>query len=79
MSGRLIRGARGVLGWSTKDLAERAKVGVATINRFEKEDGIYEKATITTAKAIMGTIEKGLSDIGWRLTAEGGISPVSNI
>lgn len=76
MSGRTIRAARAVLGWSTKKMAEEAGVGVATLNRFERVDDVYKKATVETAEAIMGAMNKGLDSIGWRLTSEGGISPM---
>lgn len=35
-----IRAARGALGWPVKKLAEAAKVGTATIVRFEAIDGV---------------------------------------
>jgi len=39
LTGRQIRAARGLLGWTAVDLAETSKVGVATIRRAEAEDG----------------------------------------
>jgi ribosome-binding protein aMBF1 (putative translation factor) len=35
INGTLIRGARGLLGWSAKELARRAHVGTATVQRIE--------------------------------------------
>jgi len=35
INGTLIRGARGLLGWSAKVLAQRAHVGTATVQRIE--------------------------------------------
>jgi len=35
INGTLIRGARGLLGWSAKELAQRAHVGTATVQRIE--------------------------------------------
>lgn len=75
MSGRIIRASRAVTGWSTKDLAERAGVGVATLNRFERIDGVYTKATVETASAIMNAVIEGLAAINWELTSDGGIRP----
>jgi transcriptional regulator with XRE-family HTH domain len=38
LTGAQIRGARGILRWSAKELADRAGVGVQTIIRFEAVD-----------------------------------------
>lgn len=38
--------ARAALGWSTRDLAERAQVGPATVNRFETEALETSPATV---------------------------------
>jgi len=35
INGTLIRGARGLLGWSANELAKRAQVGTATVQRIE--------------------------------------------
>ena len=35
INGTLIRGARGLLGWSARTLAQRAHVGTATVQRIE--------------------------------------------
>jgi ribosome-binding protein aMBF1 (putative translation factor) len=40
INGILIRGARGLLGWSTKELAQRAHVGTATVQRIEHANGV---------------------------------------
>ena len=40
LSGLQIRAARALLRWSAQRLAEAATVGVATVRRFELEDGI---------------------------------------
>lgn len=77
MSGRIIRASRAVLGWSTKDLAEKAGVGVATLNRFERQDGIYTRATVETTQLIMNAIIAGLDSIGWRFTSSGGLEPIN--
>ncbi len=40
------RGARGLLGWSQQVLAEKAGVGVMTVNQFEKDISRPRRATI---------------------------------
>ena len=39
LTGRHIRAARGLIGWTAQDLADASQVGVATIRRAEAEDG----------------------------------------
>ncbi len=39
MTGRQMRAARALLRWRAQDLADTAHVGLATIQRAEKEDG----------------------------------------
>lgn len=40
VSGAQIRAARGLLGWSSQDLAKRSGIGWSTIKRFEDTDAI---------------------------------------
>ncbi|MGB8363030.1 MAG: helix-turn-helix domain-containing protein [Rhizomicrobium sp.] len=40
ITGNLIRGARGLLGWSAKTLADRAHIGTATVLRIERASDI---------------------------------------
>ena len=47
------RMARSALGWSIRDLAEAAKVGIDTVTRFEKGDTLKER----TVEAIQHTLE----------------------
>jgi len=47
------RAARGLLGWAAKHLAERAKVGVMTISRFEAGQGETHQATRTVIQAVL--------------------------
>ena len=51
------RMARAALTWSTKDLATRARVGVATINRFETE-------ARSPIPATLAAIERALAAAG---------------
>lgn len=39
ISGAQIRAARALLGWTAKDLAQNAKVGVSTVQRIENAQG----------------------------------------
>jgi len=39
LTGRQIRAARALLGWSAQNLADRSKVGISTIRRTELLDG----------------------------------------
>ncbi len=42
LTGAQIRAARGILRWSVRDLAERAKVSSATVRRLEESDGAVD-------------------------------------
>ena len=39
LTGAQIRAARGILNWSVRDLAEKAKISGSTIRRLEESDG----------------------------------------
>jgi len=39
LSGKHIRAARGLVGWTQRELARRANVGLGTIRRMEDADG----------------------------------------
>jgi transcriptional regulator with XRE-family HTH domain len=40
LTGLQIRAARGALGWSVRDLADRTGIGTATIVRYEAASGV---------------------------------------
>ena len=40
------RAARGLLAWSQRDLAEKAKVGIVTVRQFETGGAVPRRATI---------------------------------
>ena len=42
-----MRAARGLLGWSQQELAKRARVGIATVKRFEGAEGRVRGAVDT--------------------------------
>ena len=60
--------ARVALNWTAKDLAEKAKVGVATVNRFESGQA---RPITSTLEAMQRTLETA----GIRFTEEGGVIP----
>jgi ribosome-binding protein aMBF1 (putative translation factor) len=58
--------ARAAVGWSTRDLAERANVGATTVNRFEVEARAPIKATLMA-------IRRALEDAGVEFTDGDGV------
>ncbi len=58
MTGGQIRAARALLRWTAEMLAERSKVGVATIKRAEGIDGEV-KMTAANVDAVRRTLESG--------------------
>ena len=63
INGILIRGARGLLGWSAKKLAQRAHVGTATVQRIEhSHDAAYGQ------RRTIDRIEHALVDGGVHFT-----------
>ena len=64
ITGLQIRAARALLRWSAQQLADAAKVGVATVRRFELEDGT-PSGNIRTIEAIKRTLEdQGIEFVG---------------
>jgi hypothetical protein len=70
--------ARAALGWSTSELARRARVGVATVNRFETIQGDTTPATVDamqrtleSAGAIFEEDSDGLGGVRMRKMREG--------
>jgi PAS domain S-box-containing protein len=57
-----IRGARGILNWSVKQLAERAGISSAVVRRIEENDGILQ-----VPRELAETLQKILSDAGIEL------------
>ncbi len=56
MNGTQCKMARAALGWTTRDLAERAQVGIMTISRFEAGTG---ETYAATKAAIARALESG--------------------
>jgi PAS domain S-box-containing protein len=62
LTGAQIRGARGILNWSVKQLAERAGISPAVVRRLEENDGILQ-----VRRELVETLRKILSDAGIEL------------
>jgi ribosome-binding protein aMBF1 (putative translation factor) len=59
-----IRAARALINWSARELAEKSKVGVATVRRMELAEGI-PSSNAQTLDLIIKTLEKaGIEFIG---------------
>jgi hypothetical protein len=56
ITGTQIRAARGLVRWSAETLAERSKLGVATIRRAEASDG-QPNLTAANAAAVLAALE----------------------
>ena len=53
-----IRAARALLKWSAKDLANEARVGIATVRRFELDKGV-PSGQVRILGALKATLEAG--------------------
>lgn len=60
--------ARAALGWSVRDLAKIAEVGVATVNRFEMGHAIPIPATLTA-------MQRAMEAAGVSFTEDGCVCP----
>ena len=56
LTGMHIRAARALLRWTAQELADRSKLGVATIRRAEALDGVVEM-TPANAELVARTLE----------------------
>jgi len=57
ISSRQIKAARALLGWKGQDLANKSGVGVATLRRYEAQDGM-PNANKFVIKAIKTCLEE---------------------
>lgn len=64
ITGLQIRAARGALGWSASQLAEKAGVALRTIARFEETDGIPPSRTNTLVDVVKTLEAAGIEFIG---------------
>lgn len=62
--------ARGYLRWSVQELAQRAGVGISTVQRMEAQDGIPSASTKN-----LGAVQKALEDGGVVFLPENGGGP----
>lgn len=56
ISGRHIRAARGILGWTQRDLSNRAKVALGTLRKMVFDGPVGTR--IETLKKVMTVLEK---------------------
>ncbi len=59
LTSQQIRAARGLLRWSARELAEKAGVHLATVQRMERPDGTARRTVRTLAK-----IQRAFEDEG---------------
>ena len=59
-NGAMIRGARGLLGWSAQTLAQRAHVGTATVQRIENSKDVMCGRCRTIDKIERALVEAGV-------------------
>ncbi len=71
ISGAQIRGARALLAISAAELAQRAKISLRTIQRFEATDGIPEGRTSVLAQITAVLEAAGIAFTGDPLTSPG--------
>lgn len=57
ISGAHIRAARGLLGWTQKDLAKRGKVALGTLRKMEESEGAVDARTDTLIR-VMTALDK---------------------
>ncbi len=70
ITGNMVRGARGFLGWSAKTLADRAHIGTATVLRIERAGDIPHCYWQTIEK-----IQQALLEVGVRFFEEDDVGP----
>lgn len=67
LTGRQMRAARALLGWSQDDLASKSGVGLTTIRRTEVVDG-----PVKMIRANIEAVVRTLADAGVELLEDGG-------
>jgi transcriptional regulator with XRE-family HTH domain len=70
-SGSQIRAARGLLGWSASELAERSDVTLRTIQRFETAEGVPPNRSGTLDKVRAALEAQGIEFLGDPETSPG--------
>jgi transcriptional regulator with XRE-family HTH domain len=56
ISGAQVRGARALLGWTAKELARKANVGISTVQRIENAAG-PPNVQVSNLASIQSTLE----------------------
>lgn len=64
LSGQQIKAARGALGWTVQDLADKSGVGTATISRYELADAVPKSRKDNLEKIRMAFEMAGIEFIG---------------
>lgn len=64
ITGAQIRAARSAIGWSSEKLAAEASVGMRTIMRFEKVDGVPPSRSSTLMEVRRALEAAGIEFIG---------------
>lgn len=75
LTGAQIRAARGILNWSVRDLAEKAKISGSTIRRLEESDGPASPAE-DAIEPIRHTLEKAGIEFLFPPSGKPGLRPV---
>jgi predicted transcriptional regulator len=65
-----IRAARGALGWSQQDLADKADVSLPTVARLE---AALSSPKLETVSRMIGALEKAGVEFDWQVTNGFGI------
>ena len=60
ISGRHLRAARGLLGWTQKDLAQRGEVALGTLRKMEDSDGPVDARTETLIRVMLALEKAGV-------------------
>lgn len=71
VSGSQIRAGRGLLNWTSQQLAEQAGVGWSTVKRFEESDEIPRSRARTLEKIVLALQSAGVEFIGDPLSSPG--------
>jgi transcriptional regulator with XRE-family HTH domain len=58
--------ARAGLGWDTRELAQRAEVGISTVNRFER-------GAVQPTRASLAAMRRALESAGVEFRADGSL------
>lgn len=72
LTGGQIRAARGILRWSSGQLAERAGVGIATVHRAEATDDVPSMNVRTLTKLKTALEAGGVEFLDGHYTGSGG-------